>query len=494
MAIDDGTRAEILRLHKAEGWSVSEIARHLGLHRDTVKRALAGPPKKRRKRRASKIDPFVPFIMETLEDYPRLKASRLHEMCCERGYKGGSDRFRHVIAKLRPRRRPEAFLRVRMLPGEQAQVDWGEFGKVQVDRAVRKLSAFSMVLSYSRHIYFRFYFNCRMGSFMDGHLRAFEAFGGVPRCLLYDNLKSVVTARSGRAILQNRQFLQLASHYCFLAKAAPPRRGNEKGRVERSIGYIRSSFFPARKWRDLDDLNAQARAWCEGKASDRLWPEDRVRGTVREAFGREMLLPLPDDRFPAETRHQVKVGKRPYARFDLNDYSVPPSCVGKSLVLFSSPERIRIFDGQEQVASHRRIFDRGRQIEDEVHIEPMVKIKKVARRHWRRSQLMQFVPASEAFLVMAGKRGHYLSAVETALLEMLRDYGADELTTAIGEATAMGAFHAGAVQSILSRRRDRRGMPPVPLVLPEAMPEPLPPTAGLDAYDNLFSQKKETSS
>ena len=126
MSISPEQQALILRYHHAERWRVGTIARQLGLHHTTVDRALseAGLPKAGRARRASMIDPCVPFIVRTLERYPTLTASRLHAMACERGYPGGEDHFRHLVALHRPRRPTEAYLRLRTLPGEQAQVDW----------------------------------------------------------------------------------------------------------------------------------------------------------------------------------------------------------------------------------------------------------------------------------------------------------------------------------------------------------------------------------
>jgi len=194
-----------------------------------------------------------------------------------RGYGGGPDHFRHIVSLHRPRPAAEAYLRLRTLPGEQAQVDWGYFGKLGIGRAERTLWGFVMVLSYSRHIFLRFFFGNAMANFLRGHVGAFEVFGGVPRVLLYDNLKSAVLERVGQAIHFNPTLLELAAHYRFEPRPVAVARGNEKGRVERAIRYIRDSFFAAREFADLADLNAQATAWCEQVAAERLCPEDRSR-------------------------------------------------------------------------------------------------------------------------------------------------------------------------------------------------------------------------
>jgi transposase len=245
--------------------------------------------------------PYRDFIVETLEKYPTLCSSRLFEMAKERGYPGGPDHFRHVVSRMRPRRKVEAFLRLRTLIGEQAQADWGAFGKPQVGKAQRALWAFVMVLSWSRQIFVRFYLSAAMPSFVRGHVDAFDFFRGCPRIILYDNLKSAVIERVGTAIRFNDRLTELSRHYHFEPRPVAVARGNEKGRVERAIRYIRDSFFPARKFEGIDDLNAQAAHWMTGIAADRLLPDDRTK-RVREAFVEEQqrLIALPDEPFPAD--------------------------------------------------------------------------------------------------------------------------------------------------------------------------------------------------
>ena len=164
--------AQILRFYHAEKWTMGTIARQLHIHHSVVRRVLAeaglprvGPPP-----RPSKIEPYLPFIHQTLESFPALTASRLYVMAYQRGYRGSPDHFRHLIACHRPRPKAEAYLRLRCLPGEQAQIDWGHFGHLQIGRARRPLMAFVMVLSYSRQIFLRFFLDARMENFLRGHV------------------------------------------------------------------------------------------------------------------------------------------------------------------------------------------------------------------------------------------------------------------------------------------------------------------------------------
>jgi transposase len=462
--------AEILRLHHAEKWPVGTIAAQLGHHHSTIRRVLAqaGLHAGLCSERPSIADPYLPFIVETLATYPRLCASRLYTMVKARGYPGAPDHFRSVVARHRPRPPAEAFLRVRTLPGEQAQVDWAHFGALSVGKAKRPLVAFVMVLSYSRHLFLGFFPSAAMPSFLRGHVEAFAFFGGVPRVLLYDNLKSAVLERAGDAIRFHPTLLELAAHYRFQPRPVAPARGNEKGRVERAIRYVRDAFFAARPFQDLDDLNAQALSFCQGEAWARRCPEDRAR-SVREVFDDEQgsLLPLPGDAFAADERVPVEVGKTPYVRFDLNDYSVPHTCVRRTLVVIASPTQVRVLDGMTVVATHARSFDRGQQIEDPAHIEALVALKHKGQQGSALDRLHHALPHSPDLLRRVAEHGGNVGRTVFGLTRLLDAFAAEEVDAAVAEALSRGTPHVGAVRHALDRARAARGaLPPVGLHLP----------------------------
>jgi len=461
--IEPKLRAEILRLYHAERWPVGTIASQLGVHHTTVQRALVedGVTDARRSKRLRMVDQYLPFILQTLERYPRLHASRLFEMVRQRGYTGRPDHFRHVVALYRPRPTAEAYLRLKTLPGEQAQVDWGHFGKLRIGQAERSLMAFVMVLSWSRQIVLRFFLGGHMASFLRGHVAAFETWGGVPRVLLYDNLKSAVLERTGDAIRFHPTLVELSAHYRFEPRPVALARGNEKGRVEAAIHYIRTSFFEARTFADVDDLNAQALTWTHEIADTRRCPEDRGC-SVAEAFARERnhLLPLPDWPFVTDEHIEVSIRKTPYARFDGNDYSVPHTKVQRTLLVVASLEQVRILDGSEVVASHPRSFGRGDVVEDQAHIQALLAAKRHARQHRATDRLGHAAPSSGPMLVALAERGANLGSATAALLRLLDAFGAVELEAAVVEALATDAPHPHAVRLILDRRRRERGQPP----------------------------------
>ncbi|RZF23475.1 IS21 family transposase, partial [Paraburkholderia sp. UYCP14C] len=245
---------------------------------------------------------------------------------------------------------------------------------------------------------------------------------------------------------------------------------NEKGRVERAIRFARESFFAARKYADLDDLNAQAAQWCAGVAADRPCREDPAI-TVREAFEREKpsLLALPENPYPCELPLAVTAGKTPYVRFDLNDYSIPHTHVRRTLTVRADPHQVRILDGADIVAEHARSYDRGAQIEIATHIDALVEHKREARHHRGLDHLAHAAPATRTLMLRAAERGSNLGNITAQLLRLLDRYGAAELQAAIEETLASGAApHQNPVRLALERRRAARGAPPpIAIKLPE---------------------------
>ena len=259
--------------------------------------------------------------------------------------------------------------------------------------------------------------------------------------------------------------------------------------MERAIRYIRDAFFAGRSFTDLDDLNAQAGAWCAGLAAERRCPGDPML-TVREAFLQEQpqLLALPANPYPLIERVVVKVGKTPYVRFDRNDYSIPHTHVGRTLEVLAEPEQLRIVKGAQVLATHPRSYDQGAQIEDPAHVAGLVAEKRASRGHRALDRLTHAVPAAAELLIAAAARGEVIGPITVSLLHLLDRYGAQELDVAIREALARAVPHPNAVRLALERRRHERGAPPpVTVVLPEHVRScdiRVTPHA-LDSYDQL---------
>ncbi|MBW2316777.1 MAG: IS21 family transposase [Deltaproteobacteria bacterium] len=488
--ITEAQRAEIRRLFYAEHWRIGTIARELSLHPDTVRAALETVRFNQRTLvRASALDPYTGFLRTTLEQYPKLRATRLHEMIVARGYQGSVGQTRRLVRRLRPRPVAEAYLRLRTLAGEEAQIDWGHFGKIVVGRAERPLSAFVMVLGWSRAIHVLFTLDQTMESFLRGHVEAFAYFGGSARTLLYDNLKTAVLARQGQVIEFHPRLLELAGHYHFLPRPCAVARGNEKGRVERQIRFLRDRFFAARHFRDVDDLNAQFLRWRTKWAHARPCPGDPEK-TVAEALDEERprLLPLPEHPFECQRVEAKASGKTPYLRFDRNDYSIPPEFVRKPLTLVAHHDTLRILDGATEVARHARCYDRGRTIEDPRHIEALVAFKRAARAPKGRDRLLRQLPHAEAFFQRMLEHEVPLAQATAQITRLLSDYGASATDAALAHALERETVSLSSLALWLEQqRRKHHALPRVPIELPDrpGVRQLTVPPHNLETYDAL---------
>lgn len=469
--IDAELDAEIRRLHFAEHWKAGTIASNLGVHPDAVRRVLRlderKPPVPRQRPRM--IDPFLALVRETLERYPRLRATNIHTMLRERGFAGSARQVRRAVHQLRPRR-AEAYLRLRAFPGEEAQADWADFGSIPVGRGQRRLSAFVMILSYSRALYVEFFLDQKTENFLLGHQRAFERFGGVPRSVRIDNLRSAVLERRGTEVRFHPRYLELAGWYHFQPRPCRPARGNEKGRVERSIGFLRESFFAGRSVTTMADLNRAVWRWCDEVAARRPWPDDAQR-TVQSVLEDEQprLLPLPQH--PLQIAHQCVVvsGKTIYVRFDGNEYSIHPSVLGKDLSLIATDTLIRLLDGSVEIARHPRSWDRGERVTDPAHAKAVLEQKSQGLGYSARTPLEIVVPEATAFVDAAfadGQQG--TAAILNRLSNLLSLYGSAALATALREALSRGTPTLASLEYLIEQqRRAARRNPPLPVDLAE---------------------------
>ena len=454
--LDPEKIATIRRLYFAEQWKIGTIATEVGVHRDTVRAAIETDPLHRPRRlRPSRLDPYIPFLRETLERYPRLRATRLLEMIRQRGYTGSIQRLRCVVARLRPVV-SEPFLRLVSLPGEQAQVDWAHFGEVAVGRARRRLSCFVMTLSFSRALYLEFFFDQSQENFFRGHVAAFSFFSGCPRVILYDNLKAAVLERQGRAVHFHPRLIELCSHYHFQPRPCAPGKGNQKGKVERAIRYVRESFFAATRFTTLEDLNRRAWAWRDQVAHKRPCPGDAKR-TVEEVFAEEKprLLPLPVNPFVADLVRPVRQSKGIWVPFDLNHYSIPPDAVGRrSLTLVASQTTVRILDGQTEIAAHRRSYDRDHYVDEAGHEEALARDQ--AQGQWPdalRPVSPPPCPRPRPSCRRPSPRARTPAPPPSSSLRLLDDYGAKALEAALVEALERDTPRMSSVAYLLERHR-----------------------------------------
>jgi transposase len=496
MTISKEQEAEILRLYHIEKWRVGTIASQLNLHATTVRRTLAQDGHiSATASRLRLIDEYLPFINHTLQEYPTLTATRLFVMVASRGYRGKISQFRSIIKEIRPKRR-EAFLRLDRIRGEEAQVDWGHFGSIDCEGYRRPLMAFVMTLSYSRAIFIRFFVSQSMSCFLRGHEGAFAWLQGVPKHCLYDNLKSVVLERIGSAIKLNPQMVSYSQHRRFSIRVAAPARGNEKGRTERAIRYARDNFFAGRKFKDIKDLNQQAILWCETVSLNREWQDDKTL-KVKDALTseREVLVPLSEPLYPCEERKDVSIGKTPYVRFDLNDYSAPHRYVHTVVSVFASEESVRIVSGTETIGTHARHYTKGKRYDNLEHISELREWKRLASNDNSIDDLVRCIGSSVKELFDGMSEQHYsMLDAKRSLRNLLEMYGASELTSTIQEALRHGEYRVSYIRQRLETRRAEAGKAAaLPLILPDHVHRhDLTPVRQheLGQYDQLTSKRE----
>ena len=363
-------RQKVLR----EKQSKRSVMREEGLHWETLEKMLAHsqpPGYRRKKRRERKIDPYVSWIEEVLKadrNAPRKQrhtARRIYErLGREKGYRGGYTAVKEEVAELRARRR-EVFMPLEHRPGE-AQVDFGHALVKEAGR-LRMRPFFAMSLPYSDAFFVQVFARECTESFWEGHVRAFEFFGAVPRRMSYDNSKVAVGKIIGsRERKLTDGFLQLQSHYLFEEHFCLPARANEKGVVEGIVRYARANFLvPVPQVRDLEDLNAELWERCERDLERQLRGKRSVK---KDLLGEEraVMLAVPSVPFEASRKLSTCASSLSLVRFDRNDYSVPVRCAHHPVVVKGSCRQVVIFCGGEEVARHRRLWDK-----EQVSFEPL---------------------------------------------------------------------------------------------------------------------------
>ena len=464
MTIELAKEAEIRRLYFAEHWKVGTIVAQLGVHEDTVTRVigLLSPRRALPPPRPLLCSPFAGFIEETLALYPRLRSTRLLDMLKPRGFKGSERTLREYVATVRPVPKTKAYLRVETLPGEQAQVVWAHVGYLEFDGHKRAVWAFVLVLSWSRGMFAELVLDLTADSLCRSLLRAGIALGGNPRQWLFDNPKVVVIERHGDAVRFHPTLLDFADKMTVAPRLCPVRTPQHKGKVERSIRYLRDRFFAGRTLLSLESGNVELRAFVAEIAHARKHPHQPLR-TVDECLAEErrVLLPLPQHLPATGLVRPVCVDKTAFVRFDTNRYSVPYGHAGETLTLCADDREVRILDVGREVAAHRRWWGKHATREQVEHRRGLVRDRHASEAKGRdllRETVPQIDKLCEAW-VLAGRNVGSSTGRTVRLWEL---YGSVVLALAIDELLAHGGHDLGALAHLCEQRR-RELQRPVPL-------------------------------
>jgi len=354
-------RQTILYLRDVLNLSFYQIQDRMGISRKRVSRIYRGPsPQNNGPKRAFILDAYRSLIGGWFKEHPTLRAGQVHEWLTARGIKVG---YTTVVKYTRSFRRKvkKAYHPLTFLAGEEAQIDWCYINHPQLG----KLYGFVFILSYSRYLFAHIFARNSFEFFIEGLMMAFAAVGGLPRCLRFDNLSTVVLKRNPE-IQYNPRFLEFARYYGLEIRLCNPGAGNEKGRVERAIRTMRETFLnTAGKHSSLKALNSALHEWVD--ARNRTVHRATEKRPV-DLLAEEKLRPLPEKPWNNVSVHPpAKTTKTAMMIFDTNTYSVPDYLVGRSLSIHSTPDTIKIYDGDKQVASHPRSFQRRAQIINPLH-------------------------------------------------------------------------------------------------------------------------------
>ena len=490
--------AQIRRRVLVDGQSKRSVCREFDIHWDTLQKILshAEPPGYRRTapRPRPTLDPFLPVIHQILKNdskapkKQRHTAKRIYQrLRDEYGYLGGLTIVRQAVTAWR-RSHAEVFVPLAHRPGE-AQVDFGQ-AEITLDGQTTKVALFVMTLPYCDAIFVCAFPRECTEAFLEGHIRAFAFFGGVPRRISYDNSKiAVARITGGRDRKLTTAFLRLQSHHLFEHHFCLVRRPNEKGHVETLVGYARRNFLvpvPAVHG-GLEPLNAELEDRCRDDLRRRLRGKPATKAELLDEE-HATLLPLPAEAFTAARVELLSVDSLSLVRFDTNDYSIPTQFAHHRVTAVGTIDTVKIVVADRVVASHRRCWDRERVVYDPVHYLALLE---------RKPGALDFAAPLEGWELpvcfgvvrrrLEAEFGGLGTRQYIKVLRLLEWTSPGELTQALERALELGTCDADAVRLILEHRRER----PAPLFCLDGRPHLSlmnVPAPDLSAYVSLMAE------
>lgn len=447
-----------IRLLTQQGLSVTQISAACGLNERTVRHWQEQATYRPRKsvRHPSKLDPFRDLIVRWLAEHPYTAVQLLRKLR-EAGYTGGYSILKKCVLQLRPPAQ-KPYLSLAFEPGDCAQVDWGYAGSMAVGATTRRLSFFVMVLCYSRKLYVEFTLLERQEQFLACHQNAFQYFGGVPRRIMLDNLKSAVLSHPrGQPAVYHPRYLDFASHYGFAVSACNVRSPNEKGRVENAVGYVKKSFLLGLELSSLPAVQTAARQWLDEVANTRL--HATTRRTPNEMFKEERLLPLPvSGMYDTGSEREALATSLFRVHFDGNRYSVPARHAGTRVRVRAYPDKVLLYRNEQLLATHVRSYERGCDIVDPGHESALVQQRRHARDQQTLQRFLRMNQAESYYQQLAEHRTNPFLHVRR-IVGLSEIYGIEKTERALMDAMEFGAYSAEYIANILEQRTRARPEP-----------------------------------
>ena len=467
--LDERTIHDIVKLN-SDGIKWRAIARSLGVSRNTVRRVVKEHGDIRQNEhsalstrhpvhRPSKLDPFWPQISDLLRTYPDITAQRIFEILLEKGYDGGYTVVKDLVRRIRPKQAPTPSLETQPRePGEMAECDWSHYPVTFTHAPPMKLQAFGYTLRYSTRKFYSFHEGNGLHPLMDGHVHAFDRFGGAARQCKYDSQKPVVLRWEGGQPIYNLRFIDFATYYEFSPVACRRWHPNDKPRVERSFYELTLSFFRGRSFRDLEDLKAQLTHWMDTIAD--LRPLKRMRRHTRlELFAEEQPLLRPLPRHPYDTARVLYklCDMEGFITWEGNWYSLPYEYVTEILPVRITENEIFIYKPDLTCIARHALHPRGAQLPSVLdghrprHVERGLDLDQLRR------AFANLGDSAAAFLAALEKREHRSASYHARKVLGLRaGYATDDLLAALTHALAYGALEHTAVERILQARASPR--------------------------------------
>jgi transposase len=500
-------QTDILSRHFAKKQTVRAIARELGINRKSVARVVDRSSVVlgiQSSKRASRLDDFKPNVLKLIEEDPDTTVMVLLQRIRGLGYDGGYTVLREWVKAQRIRSQPkaEAFFKMTFAVGEAAQVDWGEFQDVFGDGV--KIHCFVMVLCYSRLLYIEFTRSEKFEEFIRCHENAIRYFDNcVPIEGWYDNLPTAVSERMGKLTRFNSRFLAYAGHHHLKPYACNLAKGNEKGRVENGVKYIRLNFWHNRKFRDFSDLCAQAAEWRDETAN--LREHRATRKIPRLVFEHEEKALLQKANLaPYDTDEVFSEEIRPdfHIIYETNQYSVPWTLVGCVATVRIDALEIRVYYQDHLVTRHARCYVKHqRPFTKPEHEQGLKETKpqgKNAHIHWQIETLESYGPPLKQYLECLRHSHRSLRHEVSRLLALGTIYGAGVLSETVESLLKRGTIGTEQIELALRHReksREGRGdiSRPAPMNLQDERLARIPSRIDLRQYDQLILNSLERS-
>lgn len=451
--IDYETYCKIKQLHERDGLKATQIGAKLAIDARTIRKWIETNEFRQRHtpKRDSKLDPFKPDIVRMLEHHP-YSAIQVYQKIGENGFDGGYTVVKDYVRKIRPPRTP-AYLSLVFAPGVCAQVDWGSYGTVKVGETSRRLSFFVMVLCYSRLMYVEFTVSEKMEHFLGCHQRAFEFIGRVPKEIMVDNLKSAVLRRFvGQDPVFNPKYKDFAKYYGFKIKPCAPGKGNEKGRVENGVGYVKKNFLSGLDIPNFDAIHPAARNWQDNIANERIHATTKEKPILLFEKERTLLNPLPENPYDIARIKQVRASSQFRVVVDTNKYSVPAEYAGQRLTLKRYPDRLCIYHDEKLIARHTRSYDRHQDIENPDHPKELIAQRRKARDQKIFSRFLMLSNRAEGYYKNLSERRMNPTHHVRKIVALSEIYDASAVARAMDDAFEYQAFSSEYIANILEQR------------------------------------------